>query len=75
MILRAAAGNWAHGERAERHPIHRRHYKMRHIAGRKPVLRVRRQQESLVTAERNELRHAEQIRRFQARWESDSLLA
>jgi hypothetical protein len=74
VILRLAAGGRAHGEGAERHPINRGNDETRHVVRGQPVLRVRRQQEGLVTAKRNELRHAEQIRRSQAHRESDRLL-
>ena len=47
---------------------------MRHVVRGQPIPGIRRQQKSLVAAERNELRQAEQIRRSQARWESDRLL-
>ncbi|MBP0445854.1 hypothetical protein J8J14_13830 [Roseomonas sp. SSH11] len=48
---------------------------MRQVVRRQPVLSVRWQQERLITAERNELRHAERICRSQAHCEADRLLA
>jgi hypothetical protein len=65
--LRAwAAASMADLTLGERHPLHRRRHERRHVVRRQPVLGIRRQQERLVPAERNELRHARQTRRFQA---------
>src|SRR4051794_32380160 len=75
VILRLAARDRPHRESPERHPIHRCHYEVCHVVRRQPVLGIRRQQKSLLAAERNEPCHARQIRRFQTRWECDRMLA
>jgi hypothetical protein len=57
VVLRLAARHRLGLEGIQRHPLHRRHDEVRQVVLRQPILQVRRQQEGLVAAERNECRH------------------
>lgn len=56
-----AAGLLVHLERAQRHPLHRRHDEMRQITLGKPVLQVRRKKERLRAIKRNDRCYARSL--------------
>jgi len=63
LTLRRAARDRPHAEAPERHRLDRRPPDIRHVTGRRPLPRIRRQQQGLVPAERHDLRRGERCRR------------